>query len=192
MPPPSAFQICLLVRPPALGTSHTQAAVLPKPQHLTDSDFTAGRAQEEKSMEAGTCNLHWWAFRDVIPLSPWTLKVCPDLCLCRTHLFSLNGLLHWSSRLPQRESNQHSSSMSQPGYILSSEHAVKSIERELFGKVLHLTFNALSLICIKKMRCLLLCKRLPECSHLSKYSSISIKMLQALAKSFFLLTFMIV
>lgn len=59
------------------------------------------------------------------------------------------------------------------------------MERELFGKVLHLIFNALSLIYIKKMQFLLLCKLLPKCSHLSKYGSISIKMLQALAKRFF-------
>lgn len=92
--------------PPPTHT-HTEAAVL-EPQHLTDTDITAGWAQDGKSMEAGTWHFHWWAFRDVFPLSPWTLKVCPYLCLCRTHLFSFDGLLHWPFRLSQRQSDQHS------------------------------------------------------------------------------------
>lgn len=87
----SVFKICLLLRPPTLGTSHTQVAVLPEPQHLTDTGIIAGRAQDGKSMGTGTCNFHWW--RSISGMSFFC-----HLCLWRfAQIFAFAGLISFHS-----------------------------------------------------------------------------------------------
>lgn len=130
----------------ALGRSPTGAGVFPEPQHYTDSDVAKPRIENQWTLEPEISTDELLGLFFVI----LGLEGLPR----SLSLYNLSLLTPWFAPLILHFHKDNQTSTLSPCHKQTRASPLSKLQnqgRELFGKVLYMTFTALSLICLKKM-----------------------------------------